>query len=458
MSFNCGTHSTQLNRLPPSHEGEAPLATTQSRMDSDEEHAKTLTPTETKDKKHKKKKKKKKDELVKAKIEVVREEQDKIGPVVGYFPSGFDPISDGAAATGFHVYRNRRTRKRMQLVVGSPASPVEYVGTSYAGEAAAGNSSMYAIGVFDKEKGTLKVVPVAANKIFRLEPKVKALDAVDKEPATSTVEELTPLDWAVKQRQITNLFGTKKEITKTKKRLALTQDDDPESQKNLDVKMENVDVNKLALEGTESQVARNIPPCNLSATSPQEAYVLDQIILKGEWGYLEDIYYILLKEEEADFSSYPTFVSNRINKLKNIKDDSEKRKHSCILSFISHLVSFKEQNSFRDNSTKKRLKIPNILRNRFSAMFGNTSGSNSKWLSSEKISLLVCYILVLTLFFDEFETDYCDIARDLKMSQLVVKQHYEHLGCKVKRKNNANHATLPVPLKFPGVRQKKRKR
>ncbi|KAL1359362.1 hypothetical protein AAHE18_04G102700 [Arachis hypogaea] len=424
------SHSTQLNRLPPSHEGEAPLATTQSRMDSDEEHAKTLTPTETKDKKHKKKKKKKKDELVKAKIEVVREEQDKIGPVVGYFPSGFDPISDGAAATGFHVYRNRRTRKRMQLVVGSPASPVEYVGTSYAGEAAAGNSSMYAIGVFDKEKGTLKVVPVAANKIFRLEPKVKALDAVDKEPATSTVEELTPLDWAVKQRQITNLFGTKKEITKTKKRLALTQDDDPESQKNLDVKMENVD----------------------------EAYVLDQIILKGEWGYLEDIYYILLKEEEADFSSYPTFVSNRINKLKNIKDDSEKRKHSCILSFISHLVSFKEQNSFRDNSTKKRLKIPNILRNRFSAMFGNTSGSNSKWLSSEKISLLVCYILVLTLFFDEFETDYCDIARDLKMSQLVVKQHYEHLGCKVKRKNNANHATLPVPLKFPGVRQKKRKR
>ncbi|MED6223644.1 hypothetical protein PIB30_076078 [Stylosanthes scabra] len=425
-------------------------------MDSDEEHTETLTPEKTKEKKHKKKKKKNKGELVKAKIEVVREENDKIGPVVGYFPSGFDPTSGGAAATGFHVYRNRRMNKRMQLVVGSPASSVEYVGTSYAGEAAAGHSSMYAIGFFDKEKGTLKVVPIAANKIFRLEPKVKSLDAVDKEPATSTVEELTPLDRIVKQREITNLFGTKKEIKRDKKWLAVNQDDDPESQKMLD--MENVVVNELVLENTESQVSRNIPPCNLSATTPQEAYVLDQIILKGEWDYLEDIYYNLLKGEEADFSSYPTFVSNRIEKLKNIKDDFEKKKQCCILSFINHLLRFKEEHSARDKFTPKH-KIPYILRNRFSAMFGNTSDSDpkSKWLASEKISLLVCYVLVLTLFSDEFETDYCDISKDLKMSQLVVKQHYEHLGCKVRRKNNVNHATLPVPLKFPEERRKRKR-
>ncbi|MED6197160.1 hypothetical protein PIB30_054131 [Stylosanthes scabra] len=425
-------------------------------MDSDEEHAETLTPVKTKDKKHKKKKNK--GELVKAKIEVVHEEKEKIGPVVGYFPSGFDPTSDGAAATGFHVYRNRRMNKRMQLVVGSPASSVEYVGTSYAGEAAAGHSSMYAIGVFDKEKGTLKVVPIAANKIFRLEPKVKTLDAVDKEPATSTVEELTFSDRLVKQRQITNLFGTKKEIKRDEKKLAMNQDDDPESQKMLDMTMENVVVNELVLENTESHVARNIPPCNLSATTPQEAYVLDQIILKGEWDYLEDIYYNLRKGEEADFSSYPTFVSNRIEKLTNIKDDFVKKKQCCILSFINHLLRFKEEHSARDKSTPKH-KIPYILRNRFSAMFGNTSNSDSKskWLASEKISLLVCYILVLTLFSDEFDTDFCDISKDLKMSQLVVKQHYEHLGCKVRRKNSANHATLPVPLKFPEVRRKRKR-
>ena len=49
-------------------------------------------------------------------------------------------------------------------------------------------------------------------QIFRLDPKVKALEAVDKEPATSTMEELTPLDKVVKQRQITDMWGTKKEI------------------------------------------------------------------------------------------------------------------------------------------------------------------------------------------------------------------------------------------------------
>ena len=83
--------------------------------------------------------------------------------------------------------------------------------------------------------------------------------------------------------------------------------------------MKNVVVNKAALENTESHVARNIPPYDLSATTPQGAYILDQIILKGEWDYLEDIYHILQRGEEADFSAYPTFVGNRIERLKNIK-------------------------------------------------------------------------------------------------------------------------------------------
>jgi len=104
-----------------------------------------------------------------------------------------------------------------------------------------------------------------------------------------------------------------------KKRLALKQDEDPDTQRNLDVKMKSVSVNKSALESTESHVSRNIPPYDTSATTPQEAYVLDKIILKGEWDYLEDIYNNLHQEEEADFSSYPTFVRNRIEKLRKIK-------------------------------------------------------------------------------------------------------------------------------------------
>lgn len=104
-----------------------------------------------------------------------------------------------------------------------------------------------------------------------------------------------------------------------KKKLALKQDEDPNSQRNLDVKLKNVSVNKSALESTESHISRNIPPYDTSATTPQEAYVLDKIILTGEWDYLQDIYKNMHQEEKADFSSYPTFVRNRVERLRKIK-------------------------------------------------------------------------------------------------------------------------------------------
>ncbi|KAG4990642.1 hypothetical protein JHK87_024099 [Glycine soja] len=80
------------------------------------------------------------------------------------------------------------------------------------------------------------------------------------------------------------------------------------------------------------------------------------------------------------------------------------------------------------------------------------------WLPSEKINLLICYVLVLTLFSDEFRTDYTDIAKDLSMNILPVRQLYEHLGCKISPQKNILYATLPVPLKFPELRLRKRKR
>ncbi|MQK22444.1 hypothetical protein EI013_29175, partial [Escherichia coli] len=103
--------------------------------------------------------------------------------------------------------------------------------------------------------------------------------------------------------------------------------------------MKNVVVHKKALESTDAHVSPNIPPYDASATTPQEAYVLDKIILKGEWDYLEDIYNNL-QLEEVDFSAYPTFVCNRIERLKNIEDESEKKKISCIFSYINHLIKF----------------------------------------------------------------------------------------------------------------------
>lgn len=103
-------------------------------------------------------------EPVLATVQVIRENPRKISPFIAYFPSGFDP-DNYSGSTRFQVYRNKNMNKRLQLVVKPADSSVEFVGTNYSGEATAGNRAMYALGVFDNNAQTLKIVPIAGNKV-----------------------------------------------------------------------------------------------------------------------------------------------------------------------------------------------------------------------------------------------------------------------------------------------------
>jgi DNA-directed RNA polymerase I subunit RPA49 len=104
-------------------------------------------------------------------------------------------------------------------------------------------------------------------------------------------------------------------------------------------------------------------------------------------------------------------------------------------------------------SSAKGHRIPSILSQKFSTVFS----PESKRLSAEKNYLLISYVLVLTLYADEFRTDPTDIAKDLRMSSIKLRVHYEHLGCKLSRQDSLLLFTLPLPLQFPTVRQKRRR-
>jgi DNA-directed RNA polymerase I subunit RPA49 len=86
-------------------------------------------------------------------------------------------------------------------------------------------------------------------------------------------------------------------------------------------------------------------------------------------------------------------------------------------------------------------------------------GSSS--MSSEKNELLINYILVLTLFADDFRSDPKDICADLKMTRQMLKPYYDQLGCKSVSAGafKSTVMTLPAPLKFPqDVTRRKRRR
>lgn len=97
-------------------------------------------------------------------MEVLSETPDRIPPLLGYFPSGYNPEAEDQQPE-IKVFRNQKRSNRLELVVSPGDSNMQFVGRSYAGEAATPQLCTYALGVLDKESQSLKIVPIAANKV-----------------------------------------------------------------------------------------------------------------------------------------------------------------------------------------------------------------------------------------------------------------------------------------------------
>ncbi|KAH6757811.1 hypothetical protein C2S52_023301 [Perilla frutescens var. hirtella] len=397
-------------------------------------------------------------ETLDVQIRVISENPDKktSPPIIGYFPSGFDPMknsgesdSKSGASSRMKIYKDAsRNPKnpRMEVVVGGSA--VNFVGTNYSGEAKAPQLCNYALGVLDKETGVLKM-------IFRLEPRIIGLEQPEIETPDAAKEIDTVEERNEKFRNVTLMYSTKKNIRKDEKRETLRQTGDSAAQENMEDKLKGIEVKQEALEAIASTAnARNCPPYDLEAKTAEMAFPLDRIILRGEWDYLQDIFELVQGESELAPDVYPSFVCNRVHKLQKAKDESNKRRIAGILSYITHLIKFKDRHSMDGVSSAKRHKLPTILSQKFSTMFASTK---DKRIPADKLNLLINYVVVLSLFADDFLSDPSDITKDLRMNPVDLRSHYEYLGCKFVRENQVLLATLPVPLEFQTIKRKRRR-
>ncbi|KAL7599903.1 hypothetical protein Lser_V15G25300 [Lactuca serriola] len=421
-------------------------------MEEDNNLQPQTTPEQSSKKKHKNKKIRKRDETIEFKIETINGSSDKSLPLIGYFPSGYDPEKrQRTEKPKVRVLKNVKRSNRLQLIVSpNQSSQMNFIGTNYSGEGAVPQVCSYALGVLDKQTQTLKIVQIEANKIFRLEPKFENQENPVDETVKEDENKVTAEDTEAKYN-----FSTKKSERAAKKERALRANRDPEAQEDLNNKMAEAKVNKEALEvGATVTSARNIPPHDMSAMTPQQAYPLQKIIFKGEWRYLLDIMELLQQGVDITTQGFPVFICNRIHKIEEVKDEEAKESLACIFSYINHLIKFKDKHSMDGFSSAKDHKLPNILSQKFNDMFAN---QESKRLADDKRDLLISYVLVLTLFADNFKTEFSDIAKDLRMSTGDLRRHFEFLGCKFIRENSIMLATLPAPLKFPEVRMRRRR-
>ncbi|KAK1380657.1 hypothetical protein POM88_027401 [Heracleum sosnowskyi] len=79
---------------------------------------------------------------------IVHTDPDKISPLVGYFPTSFDPFKDSGDSSEVNVYQNVKRSSRFQVVVKPRGSQL----------------CTYALGVLDKDTQALKIVPITSNK------------------------------------------------------------------------------------------------------------------------------------------------------------------------------------------------------------------------------------------------------------------------------------------------------
>ncbi|GFP85712.1 DNA-directed RNA polymerase i subunit rpa49 [Phtheirospermum japonicum] len=390
----------------------------------------------------------------------------KTSPVIGYFPSGYDPLknsndpeSESEPESNVKIYRSINSRNprnpRMQVVVGASGSLVNFVGTNYSGEATAPQLCNYALGVLDKETGVLKMVPIAANRIFRLDPKVGGMEQPENEPVDGDKEEITKEEKDDKFKNLTALYSTKQNVRRDVTREKLRQTEEPGMEGNMEQKLKGIKINPEAIEAIPSTAnERNIPPYDVEATSPDMAYPLDQIILKGDWKFLEDIFELVEAGSDVSYDVYPSFVCNRVHKIGNIKDELKRKRMAGILSYMTHLIKYKDRHSMDGVSSSRRHKLPSILAQKFSSMFSITKENR---IPDEKQKLLISYVLVLSLFADDFRSDPSDIAKDLRINFVTLRPFYKFLGCKFVTEKKVVLATLPVPLQFETIKRKRRK-
>eukprot|EP00249_Psilotum_nudum_P011723 c23346_g1_i1 orf=74-1456(+) len=433
-------------------------------------------------------------------------------PFVGYFPCGFNPLTQDncQASVEVRAYQNTNRYKARQYQVVAQAlreeDGVDFVGTNYTGEAAVWQPVNYALGVFDKENKALKLVPLSGGKIFRMEPRVREVE-YEGDPGKVEVEheQWTKETMLQKRNLLTATFGShKSRLQLSRLERGRVKEDVLGDREEIEALFEHVGKTSAvltaseALEQADSSVRRNIPPHDPLATSPENAYLIDEIITMDERTSLRDME--MLRRAARDHgkaqklreeNQYPAFVLNRLSSLCD-QNDERNTMRAIILSYIRHLLAFYhlprhcikhivDPVSFHeeiDNSKaidlRAHLNIPHAVAVKILKCFTSScrdvmSGNMEvRTQTADNRNLLISYILVLGLMIDGFQVDPYDLAVELKVAVSKLKPYYLMLGCKyIKQEKTgmldqkglpkAYKVVLHVPLEFPTMIAKRRR-
>eukprot|EP00007_Cunea_sp_BSH-02190019_P007103 CAMPEP_0174240942 /NCGR_PEP_ID=MMETSP0417-20130205/21229_1 /TAXON_ID=242541 /ORGANISM="Mayorella sp, Strain BSH-02190019" /LENGTH=436 /DNA_ID=CAMNT_0015320117 /DNA_START=62 /DNA_END=1372 /DNA_ORIENTATION=- len=328
----------------------------------------------------------------------------------------------------------------------------------------------YAVGVVDRSKNTITLLPI--DDVCRLQLRLKGSETL------SQIEEEEGEDPSSRKRLV-ETFGSKKRQQAQRRadlhNIRKLEKDDIQSSAAIDSML--LEAAATAQERTNSSSEgqrKTLPPYNLRAKTVEEAYDLQRMLPVSVWEAVPWKLFVnvakrpsKLAQLRASGRDYPTFVLDHIAALNGMGATEARRcaEKLSVLTFLIRIHKLVESVGKRSlpalDVLHEKTHIPIELLDEIVPMFAVKRGS--LWsMPTENRMLLINAILVIMLHVDGFKTPLGSIASDLRMTDDRLKVHFGAIGCKLRNAQVNNKsvsvAVLTVPLEFAQVSKGRRKR
>uniref|UniRef100_K1PI91 DNA-directed RNA polymerase I subunit RPA49 n=1 Tax=Magallana gigas TaxID=29159 RepID=K1PI91_MAGGI len=331
---------------------------------------------------------------------------------------------------------NKKLKDRKMLV--AETTDMSYVGQNYGPLASTMQQNCkYYVGVLDKTTGKMKICDA---EIFQMHPKPSDIDdEVETFSLPSTVTEKTFVE---KNDMLTSAFGSKKKQRALESRLK-----NQIKGKALDKAMSSVLSQASSIEPVQF-----VHPNEKQATAEASGVFFDATL---------DTIQQWRKENK-----YPKQILSLLSRMPKTEERrSEQATYIMYLYYLIHLHNLK-QKQLRDKDPLPT-DWPDHVRFHLLKRFTQTiSGTSKQRIMPARLKdKLVCHILVLCLFLEEFSLELTNLQTDLSKSHEILYKHCQILGCSTKVKKvtteegstSVRWATLSLPLQLPTQERRKRK-
>ncbi|KAI9026278.1 RNA polymerase I associated factor, A49-like protein [Hyaloraphidium curvatum] len=231
----------------------------------------------------------------------------------------------------------------------------------------------------------------------------------------------------------------------------------------------------VAADGGEGGSRPTVPPHNLNAAKPEDAYELDAVFVPGEladvdiaelWG-AADYKPILQSYGIVQDSFCHSLLDKELSNPKGqrSKDRVKRLVYVAILVQLYAILGGPNKSYQGSASLAARLggvptSLAQSLLDRFAMQRGDDPAKPSYGVTSQLKDKLACYIIVAFLALENFDVDLTQVAKDLKQSLKKVADLAKYVGCKMVKKappkdggkapaQQVLRAVLTVPLVFP---------